>query len=131
MVQRGRETVRMYDIVPEGAALKVDNPLIEAVFEALKGKNGAAAALKTSRQNIDYILKKGWPMRDARVAVMFDRATDERGHRVPAVELLGLAPWQGPDLHSDDPTVRRRARRTREECPRPESNWDLGFRRPS
>jgi hypothetical protein len=110
---------------------RITTPHQEAIFEALGGVLGAMEPLGLKSRAAVYYLLEQPVIRDREMAVKMDKATAKAGHRVPAVEIMKLAPWLGPDVHSPDPDVRRRALRARGECPRPESNWDKGDNLPA
>lgn len=130
--------------VPSGPVVqrRVRTPLQEAVYEAGKARGITSQRrfgplIGLTPQGLNYLMRldaKRPPLTtghvrsiiDVNLAELVDMVTTKLGHRVPSQELLGQLPWQGPNLHSPDPVVRRRAQRAREECPRPESNWDLG-----
>ncbi len=104
----------------------ITEPHWEAIYDALGGPSAAMDALKITRQAIYYLLKLP-AIRDREMAIKIDDATTAVGKRVPAIELMKLAKWLGPDAHSPDPKTRRRALMIRDQCPRPESNWDFGI----
>lgn len=123
---RNDEEERGYWLVETSSLRRrVSRAVEEAIYDVLGGPAEAGRILKCTRQYAQQVASGG-PVRDRIMALRIQEATRERDRIVPASELMEIVPWLGMDVRSPDPKTRRRATILRQQCPRPESNWDLG-----
>lgn len=155
-----------------GVFRKIDTPLREAVYDVARSPKRLGDASGLTTGGIHYLLQQDLKaarldggrirsLHDVELAEKIAKATKELGREVPALELLGLVPWRGPERHEGNGGGRRKGRAPRarllvpsprstahasasasasirrrhrsadppSECPRPESNWDVGSER--
>ena len=80
----------------------ITNPREEAIYDVLGGIRGAHEKLGMTRQAIHLILGVD-RVKDVESAERIAEVTRDAGREVPAVELLGLERWRGPERHGSDP----------------------------
>lgn len=82
----------------------IENAVSEAVFLVFGGVSEAAEALGVVTASIYKVLAQRAVMTRSK-AEEWEEKTAEHGCRIPAVELIGMAPWTGASrVHPHDPT---------------------------
>jgi hypothetical protein len=76
----------------------ITNAVEEAVFIVFGGPYGAADALGVKKPTIYAVLKEGC-VRTKSQAERWEAATTAHGCTIPREELIGWAPWRGPERH--------------------------------
>lgn len=113
MTSTSGEKPRTYKIeVRDKVWVEITNPREEAILDVLGGRNVAHVKLGMTRQSVHRILKDVDRVKDVESAEKIAKATADEGREVPAIELLGLAPWRGAERHDNDP---RRGSRKRDD----------------
>jgi hypothetical protein len=87
----------------------IETPLQQAVYHAMKSaiRLSDATERELTPSGVHYLLShdpieifadgRVRSLTDVPTAELIEKATTAAGHPVPALELLGLAPWRGPD----------------------------------
>jgi hypothetical protein len=83
---------------------EVRNALEEAVYGVFGGPTKASFALRVSQTVIHRLLSVGY-ISKRQTALEWEDATAAAGLRIPAAELMALAPWRGPS-RSGHPALR-------------------------